>query len=167
MKKLFLILLVLALTNISFAQSAKSKGVTDCNELKFWMNEIQDEFKNIQLNTIEGDLSSKRTFKGFDTTEYKVFDEGKTFQLRGVARRFKNKEATRAMFKKLVALVKTCNLMLQQSEEGFWDKDTNGYGYFKRLLPAGKSVAIELKWDVLGEEGNTFQNLNCTIYFSK
>ncbi len=167
MKKLIIVLLVTAVCHSSFAQSAKSKGVTDCNELKFWMKEIQDEFKNIQLNTIEGDLSSKRTFKGFDTSEYKIFDEGKSFHLKGVCWRFKNKQATRTLFQKLVALVKSCDPKMKPSEEGFSDYETSGHAYFQNYLPAGKHIAIQLKWDVRVEENNSFQNLNCTIYFSK
>lgn len=99
MKKILFVLLIAGVSHSSFAQPGKSKGITDCNELKFWFKEIQAEFKNIQLTDIDGDLSSKRMFKGFDTTEYKIFSDGHSFHIRGIAFRFKNKQATRTMFK--------------------------------------------------------------------
>ncbi len=169
MKKLSLLLLVLINTGYCSAQSTNSKGIIDCKELKFWISEVQDGFKNIHLTTVNGDLTSIRGVKGFDTTEYRIMEDGAGYQVKGVSWRFKNKQASRVMFQQLVKMVNVCNLKFKQSSEGYSDYETNGYAYFQKLLPQGKSISIELKWNIFNEEEpeNAYQNLFFTIYYSK
>jgi len=164
MKKLLFVLLLAVLSHSSFAQPAKSKGVTDCNELKFWFKELQAEFKNLQP-TANGDLNIKRMFKGFDTTEHQIYGDGR-FSITGVAFRFKNKQATRTMFKKLVALIKSCEPNMKP-ENKIQDEISGGYAYFNKNLSKEKYISIELKWYVHGEDGDAFQNLYCMILFNK
>jgi hypothetical protein len=165
MKKLLFVLLLAVLSHSSFAQPAKSKSVTDCNELKFWFKELQAEFKNLQP-TANGDLNIKRMFKGFDTTEHQIYGDGSRFSITGVAFRFKNKQATRTMFKKLVALIKSCEPNMKP-ENKIQDEISGGYAYFNKNLSKEKYISIELKWYIHGEDGDTFQNLYCMILFNK
>jgi hypothetical protein len=161
MKKLLFVLLLVLVSQFSFAQPAKTKGVTDCNELKFWFKELQAEFKNLQP-TADGDLK----IKGFDTTEYQIYGDGNRFSITGIAFRFKNKQATRTMFKKLVTLIQSCEPNIKPENE-VDDNANQGYAYFKKNLSKEKYIGIELKWDVHGEDGDTYQNLYCMILFNK
>ncbi len=165
MKKLLFVLLIAGVSQSSFAQPAKSKGVTDCNELKFWFKELQAEFKNLQP-TADGNLNITRMFKGFDTTEYQIYDDGSRFSVTGVAFRFKNKQAIRTMFKKLVALIQSCEPTMKP-ENKVQDEENKGYVYFIKNISKEKNISIELKWDFYKEDENTYQNLYCMILFNK
>ncbi|MBP9215092.1 MAG: hypothetical protein KBF36_11075 [Chitinophagaceae bacterium] len=169
MKKI-LFTIVVAFSTYSFAQTAKSNGVTDCKELKFWIKALQTKLKTVDLtfNTKTGTFESKRKFKGFDITEYSVYEAGQQYHVKGINSAFKNPQSAREHFKKLIALIQDCDSKFSLQNDTYKDNETNGYCVVTKKLSTKTLLQIELIWDANGLEDAYPENyIACAIYYSK
>ncbi len=170
MKKLLFVLLLAALSHTSFAQSAKNKGVTDCNELKFWENALKSKLKTVGLkrHPQTGRLEAKRAFKGFEKTEYSVYEEANQYFVRGLIFSAENAQSAKEQYKKLYTLIKSCDAKLSLKKNAYLDTETRSYSILSKKLPNNMLLQIELIWNAEGEADTYPENyISCTVYYGK
>lgn len=170
MKKLLFVLLAAAVSHSCFAQPAKSKGFTDCNELKFWENALKSKLKTVGLkrHPQTGRLEGKRAFKGFDKTKYSVHEEANQYFVRGLIFSSENAQSAKEQYKKLYTLIKSCDAKLSLKKNEYPDTETRSYSVFSKKLPNNMLLQIELIWDAQGEADTYPENyISCTVYYGK
>jgi hypothetical protein len=103
MMKIIIALLFSISTLIGFAQVQ----MPDCEEIEYWLKEVELKFKNTALTNDNGIINSSKKMKGSGTTKF-VIDTAMKLYVVHQSMYFENEKEAAAVTDSLATMLKTC-----------------------------------------------------------